>query len=283
MTESTPRIDASESPGDSGSDTQETGTQDIDPRLFVSGTEKGLRVLRAFYNEPKPLSLTEIAESTGMGRSAAQRFLYTLKALGYLRHDPTTRRYSLSPKVLDFGYAYLRNDGLIEQSFPYLLEASKRTDETINLTELDDTEVIYVSRFPSRRVISVDIVLGARLPTFCTAPGRAMLAQLPDARVKGILDRSRREPRTPFTQTGRDTILALLPEIRRKGYALSNQESYVGDLSAAAPVLNHHGEVVAAVNIAVPTPRWTIEQLEQKLAPVVVETARAISKSLGRG
>lgn len=281
MTESIPRFGDSESTDESGR--QDANTPAIDQRLFVSGTEKGLRVLRAFYNEPKPLSLTEIAESTGLGRSAAQRFLYTLKALGYLRHDPATRRYSLSPKVLDFGYAYLRNDGLIEQSFPYLLEASKQTDETVNLTELDDTEVIYVSRFPSRRVISVDIVLGARLPTFCTAPGRAMLSQLPGERVKGILDRSKREPRTPFTQTGRDTILALLPDIQRKGYALSNQESYIGDLSAAAPVLNHHGEVVAAVNIAVPTPRWTIEQVEQDLAPVAVETARAISKSLGRG
>lgn len=253
-----------------------------DPRLFVSGVEKGLRVLRAFYNEPQALSLTQVAKLTGLGRSGAQRILYTLKTLGYLRHDPATRRYSLAPRVLDFGYAYLRNDGLIEQSFPYLLEASKRTDETVNLTELDGTEVIYVSRFPSRRVISVDIVLGVRLPVFCTAPGRAMLSQLAEPVAAGILDRCERVQRTPYTRTDRNEILALLPEIRRKGYALSNQETFVGDLSVASPVLNHRGEVLAAVNIAVPTPRWSIEQLENEFAPVVVETARAISKSLGR-
>lgn len=128
----------------------------VDSRLFVGGVEKALRVLRAFYGQPGPQSLTDIANATGLGRSAAQRFLYTLKALGYLRQDQSTRRYTLSPKVLDLGYAYLRNDYLVDKAFPYLLEASKRTDGSVNLTELDDTEVIYVSRLPSRNIITAD-------------------------------------------------------------------------------------------------------------------------------
>ena len=225
--------------------------------------------------------MTDVAQTTGIGRSAAQRFLYTLKVLGYIRQDPSTRRYTLSPRVLDFGFAYLRNDALIETAFPYLLEASKRTDETVNLTEPDDTEVIYVSRLPSRNVISVDIVLGQRLPLFCTAPGRAMLAGFPAARTAAILGRTDRQARTSFTITDLSAIEAELARICEKGYAVSAQETFIGDLSVAAAVRDHNGEVVAAVNIAVPHPRWSTEQAESTLAPVVLETARAISKALG--
>jgi IclR family transcriptional regulator, pca regulon regulatory protein len=255
--------------------------QDIDRRLFVGGVDKGLQVLRAFYDRPTPLSLTDVAAATGMGRSAAQRFLYTLKALGYLRQNPSTRRYTLSPRVLDFGFAYLRNDSLVEKSFTYLLDASKRTDETVNLTELDGTEVIYVSRFPSRKVISVDIILGARLPIYCTAPGRAMLSQMAPSEAEAILARSNLIARTPFTEVAPARIMKRVAEARKLGYALSNQESYVGDISVASPVRDHTGRVLAAVNIAVPHPRWSLTAVEKELSPVVIETARAISKALG--
>ena len=249
---------------------------EVDRRLFVGGVDKGLQVLRAFYDRPTPLSLTDVAAATGMGRSAAQRFLYTLKALGYLRQNPSTKRYTLSPSVLDFGYAYLRNDSLVEKSFTYLLDASKRTDETVNLTELDGTEVIYVSRFPSRKVISVDIILGARLPVYCTAPGRAMLSQMTPADAEAIIARSDRVARTPFTEVAPDRIMARVAEARRLGYALSNQESYVGDISVASPVRDHAGRVLAAVNIAVPHPRWSLSAVERDLSPVVIETARTM-------
>lgn len=260
---------------------QDAAGSNVDRRLFVGGVEKGLRVLRAFYDQPNPLSLSEVAESTGLGRSAAQRFLYTLKALGYLRQDAATRRYTLSHKVLDFGYAYLRNDSLIEKAFPYLLEANKRTDETVNLTELDGDEVIYVSRFPSRKIISVDIVLGRRLPAYCTAPGRAMLACLPDETARAIVECSQPAARTPYTETDPGVILERIDRVRRAGYAVSNQETFVGDISVAAAVRDHKGQMLAAVNIAVPHPRWSPEQAERDLAPVVLETTRAITKALG--
>ena len=252
-----------------------------DSRLFVGSVEKALTVLNVFYDSPEGVSLTEVARRTGFTKSAAQRFLYTLKVLKYLRQDAGTRRYSLAPRVLDLGYAYLRNDRLVEKAFPYLLEASKRTDETVNLTELDETEVLYVSRFPSRNVISVDIVLGARLPAFCTAPGRAMLALLAEGEAAAIIERSVLTARTPFTITDPAVILEKLSEVRQNGFALSNQEAFVGDISVAAPVLGHRGNVLAAVNIAVPTPRWNVKQVQRKLTPVAIETARAISKAMG--
>ncbi|WP_022729360.1 IclR family transcriptional regulator [Fodinicurvata sediminis] len=253
----------------------------IDPRLFVGSAEKALRILQVFQEHRQPQSLTEITESTGLGRSATQRFIYTLKALGYLRQDKFTKRYTLSPKVLDFGFTYLRNDYLVEKAFPYLLEASKRTDETVNLTELDDKEVIYVSRLPSRHLISVDILLGQRLPVYCTAPGRAILAGIRPDQASDILERSNRQARTKFTITELAEIERKLEEVRHFGYALSNQESFLGDISIAAAIRNHAGDVVAAINIAVPHPRWSIEEAERDLAPVVIETAWAITKALG--
>jgi len=256
------------------------GTGNIDPRLFVAGVSKALAVLHAFYDQHVPLSLTEIAERTGIGRSAAQRFVYTLRVLGYLDQDRRTKRYALTPKVVDFAHAYLRNDSLLEKAFPYLLEASKQTDETVNLTRLDGTEVIFLSRFPSRNVISADLVVGSRLPAFCTSPGRAILAHLDEARARSILEAEPRRPRTAYTITDLDSILERLQRIRRSGFETALQECFPGDLSVAAPVFGHDGQVVAAVNIAVPTPRWTEDALVSELAAVVVDTARAISGAL---
>ena len=254
---------------------------EIDSRLFVGSVEKGLKVLRAFYHRRRALSLLDVTALTGMSRSSAQRFLYTLKALGYLRQDPETRRYTLSPRVLDFGFAYLQNDALVECASPYLLEASKRARETVNLTRLDGPEVIYVSRFPSRNVISVDVVLGERLPVYCTAPGRIMLAHMDETSARQLLARSELVARTPYTEVDPERILMLAHEAGQRGYAVSNQETYVGDISMAAPVRDDTGAVTAAVNIAVPHPRWSVEAAEEKLAHVVVETARAISKAIG--
>lgn len=261
-----------------------TGTADargdVDPRLFVGTLGKGMQVLQAFREQSRGLSLTEVSALTGLGRSTVQRFLYTFRVLGYLRQDPRTRRFSLTPRMLDFGYAYLRNDYLVEKAFPYLLEASKRTEETVNLTELDDTEIVYVSRFPAREVVSVDIVLGERLPVFSTSSGRAMLAFLPPNQARDILARSRMRPFTPHTCTDTGKIERELADIRERGYAISDQQTFIGDMSVAAPVLTASERAVAAVNIAVSATRWSVEGIARDLAPVVVETARAISKAL---
>lgn len=249
----------------------------VDPRLYVAGVSKALSVLYAFYDRQAPLSLTEISDLTGIGRSAAQRFVYTLRALGYLCPEPGTKRYMLTPRVVDFANAYLRNDPLLEKSFSYLREASKRTGETVNLTRLDGDEIIFLSRFPSTGVISADLVIGSRLPAFCTAPGRSMLAHLDDATVQDVLTANPRRARTPHTITDLVTIRNRLHKIRAQGFEIALQECFLGDLSVAAPVFHHDGSVVAAVNIAVASPRWSEDMLLQKLAPIVVDTARAIS------
>ena len=250
---------------------------EIDERLYVAAVAKALAVLGAFADERSALSLTEITVRSGIGRSAAQRFVYTLKTLGLMQQDVASRRYSLTPRVLRFASGYLRNDPLIGKAFPLLREASRLTGETVNLTRLDGAEIVFVTRFPSSTIISADLVLGSRLPAFCTSPGRVMLAHLDEATRMRILREYPRDALTPHTITDLDAIEARFESIRQKGYEIAVEETFLGDLSIAAPVRGHHDDVVAAVNIAVSTPRWSAESALGQLAPVVTETAAAIS------
>jgi DNA-binding IclR family transcriptional regulator len=108
-----------------------------------------------------------------------------------------------------------------------------------------------------------------------------MLACLPDETARAIVECSQPAARTPYTETDPGVILERIDRVRRAGYAVSNQETFVGDISVAAAVRDHKGQMLAAVNIAVPHPRWSPEQAERDLAPVVLETTRAITKALG--
>jgi PcaR/PcaU/PobR family beta-ketoadipate pathway transcriptional regulator len=250
-------------------------------RLFVRSLAKGLLVLRVFDEAHRTMSLGEIAAASGLDKSAAQRSVHTLAALGYLRQDPRSRHYGLAPKVLELGFAYLRADELVGRATPHLMAANRRSEETVNLTEPDGTEMVYVARVPSRHAVSVDVVLGTRLPMYCTAPGRAILAFLPEEEAQDVLARSRRVALTPHTVTEPGAILGRLARARAEGFALADQEVYVGDISVAAPVFDFSGRPVAAVNIAVPAARWSVTACLARLAPEVVATARAISREQG--
>jgi len=252
----------------------------IDQRLFVSGLAKGLKILEILGEQQSPMSLTEIAQKSSFGRSGTQRLIYTLSALGYIKKDDSTRRYKLSQKILGFAGGYLRSGGLPEKAFPYLLEANKMTDETVNLTEIDGSDIIYVARFPSRNIITSDITIGSRLPIFCTAPGQAMLSLMPRDRAMAILESAPREPRTPYTITDIDKLFAKLNEAHNQGFALAEQEAFIGEVSVASAVIYGDGDVAGSVNIAVSLLRWSLADVKKVLAPVVMEIAAAISRTL---
>jgi IclR family transcriptional regulator, pca regulon regulatory protein len=239
--------------------------------------------LHTFNQHNRTLRLNDIATMTGLGKSAAQRFVHSLHTLGYLRKDEATKQYSLSPRVLELGFNYLSTDPLVERSMPYLHECNKRCEESVNLSELNKTEIIYVARVPGRHVLSVDILLGTRFPAYCTAPGRAMLAFLADDQVKDILNRSDCAAITPHTITDRRAIMDRLEKVRSIGYELADQEIYIGDVSVAAPVLDYSGRAVAAVKFGIPSPRGSAARVERDLAPVVIEIARAVSLTEGGG
>jgi IclR family transcriptional regulator, pca regulon regulatory protein len=249
--------------------------------LYVASVEKAFRVLDALNRAGRPLGLSELAALTGLGKSAAQRFVFTLRALGYVDRDASTKAYSPSTKMLELGRAYAGVEAVRDKAAPFLAAANRRSEETVNLTVLDGEDVVYVLRYPSRHVVSVNLSLGSRLPAYCTAPGRAILAYLEEDEAERIIESSLRERRTRFTVTRKPALRKILKEVRARGFCISNQECFVGDISTAAPAFDHTGRVVAAVNIAVPWPRWSPEQVQQRLTPIVTETARLVSAALG--
>jgi len=252
------------------------GAQD---RLFVLSVGKCFQVLECLNRAQRPLTLTELVRMAGMEKSAVQRLTHTLRTLGYLRQHPQTRAYSLSSRMLEFGHTVLTTDPVRDVAQPYLERLNRACGETVNLMELEGSEIVYVSRYPSVHPVSVNLHVGSRLPAFCTAAGRAILACLPAERAEAILQ-GPREPMTQYTVTGLPALRRMLEDIRRDGYVINDQEAFIGDISVAAPVYNGEREAVGAINIAVPCPRWTASQAREQLAPQVLQCAREISRAL---
>ncbi|XHO06085.1 Pca regulon regulatory protein [Ralstonia syzygii] len=225
------------------------------------------------------MTLIDIARAADLDRSATQRVVYTLEALGYLYRVPETRNYGLTSKVLQFSYNYIRANELIDKASPYLLDISRQLGETTNLQELDGHEIVFVARFPGRHLVNVDIVVGARLPAMFTASGIAILSRLPEQQAREILSQTRLEPMTHFTEINPDKLLERIRIAARRGYAVVENETVLGDISVAAPITDHDGIAVAAINISVPTTRWSIERVEAELAKHVQVAATSISKS----
>lgn len=254
---------------------------DRDNPLFVTSVEKGMRVLSELAAARRPLSLAEIATASGMGRSAAQRFVFTLKALGYIDQETTTRHYVLSPRILQFADAYVSRDAVQQIAAPILDAANRECEETVNLSVLDGDEVVFVLRFPSHHVVSVDLHVGSRLPAYCTSPGRVMLAFRDPEEARRIIGTRPLKAWTQFTVTDPRRVMSILDEVRAAGFCINDQEAFIGDISTAAPVFDRTGRPVAAVNIAVPAPRWTVDRLRSELTPIAIKAAHSISRALG--
>ena len=249
--------------------------------LFNLSVEKAFAVLGAFAGEQRALNLAAIATAARLTSSSAQRCVHTLVRLGYLRRDPQSRRWVLTSRTLSLGYPYLAGHPVIEQSTMHLVDLNQACGESVSLSEPDGTEMVYIARFPSHKRFFIHMPVGRRLPMYCTASGRAYLSALPRDEVLDILGRSALRPFTPHTLTDPARILEIVDSARELGYAWASQECYRGDLTLGAPILGANGRPIAAVNLSGPTSRWTLADLRARLAPVLIETARAASGTVG--
>jgi DNA-binding IclR family transcriptional regulator len=247
--------------------------------LFIGSTEKAFQVLHAFDGPQRHMTLADIARATKLDRSATQRLVYTLETLGYLRRVADTRNYALTLKVLQFSNSYIRANELIDKASPYLLEISRSLGETTNLHELDGSEIVFVARFPGQHLFNIDIVVGSRLPAFFTASGTAILSRLSDAEQRDILASTALRQITPYTQIDPNALMKRVRRAGERGYAVITNETVMGDIAVAAAITDEHGRAVAAINVSVPTSRWTPEKAEAELAQHVQVAATSISKS----
>ncbi|MCA0326007.1 MAG: IclR family transcriptional regulator [Proteobacteria bacterium] len=248
--------------------------------LFLNSVAKCFQLLETLNQAGCPLGLTELAARSGLDRSSVQRIAHTLRVLGYLRQDTGSKALRLSGRMLEFSHTVLATHQFRDHARPHLEALNRATRETVNLMELEGDDIVYVSRYPSLHAVSVDLHVGSRLPAFCTAAGRAIYACLEPADALARLKAARRSAMTPFTVTALPSLRRALDEARALGYALNAQEAFIGDISVAAPLLDMRGAPLAAVNIAVPTPRWQLDDVLRQLVPQLLKTAAAINREL---
>lgn len=245
---------------------------------FVQSLARGLAVIRAFDGEPAELSLAEVARRTDIPRAAARRFLRTLERLGYVRAT-SDARFSLTPRVLELGYGYLSSLSLPEVVQPHLDALSQRLGESVSVAVLDGDEIVYVARAASRRIMSVRIMIGTRLPAAATSMGRVLLAALPEADAAALLDAAELIAYTPRTRADRAGITDELDRVRAQGWAMVDGELEEGLRSIAVPLRTRAG-VVAALNVSTSTARGAADDVRAELLPVLQEAASAIEQEL---
>ncbi|MFY1633252.1 IclR family transcriptional regulator domain-containing protein [Solwaraspora sp. WMMB335] len=244
----------------------------------MQSLERGLAVIRAFDAQHPELTLSEVARVCDLTRAAARRFLLTLVDLGYVRTDG--RMFSLTPRVLELGYAYLSSISLPEVAEPHLERLVAQVHESSSVCVLDGESIVYVARVPTSRIMTVSINVGTRFPAYATSVGRVMLAHLSEDDLAARLDGVRLDRLTHRTITTVAALRTELGRVRAQGYAIVDQELEEGLRSVAAPIRDRVGKVVAAVNISVHASRNTVESIRRELLPHLLATAAKIEADL---
>jgi IclR family pca regulon transcriptional regulator len=245
--------------------------------------ERGLAVLCLFTPDRPALGISELARELALTRSTTHRYVATLLRLGFLDQDASTRKYRLGPRVLDLGFSMLGSLELREIAAPYLRRLTDTTGYTSNLAIRDDTDVILIDRVRGRpgryHHLEFTLHVGSRIPAYCSATGKVLLAFLPRPDLEQILERIDLTQRGPRTLTDKRALLAELDQVRRTGIAVNDEELESALRSIAAPVRSRSGshEVVAAVNVAIPWSPAAMSELVSRLGPAVTATAHEIS------
>ncbi|MGE0725981.1 MAG: IclR family transcriptional regulator [Alphaproteobacteria bacterium] len=246
--------------------------------LNVKSMHKAFAVLEAFRDNDRFLSLAELATITGLDKSAVQRFTHTLRTLGYLEQDPQTRRYALGRRVLDLAFGFLKSHPLVERAAPVLVDLRRAVRERVDLTLLDREEVLYVFRMQSKRETFAAALVGRRVPLFCSAGGRAILARMDEAEAQRRIESVARPAYTPLTKTDPAKIMAEVRKARRQGYAIQVGEWRPAEMVAAAALVDRTGAPIGAVHVAASVSEWDPAEFERRMAPLVTAAAGSINE-----
>ncbi|MBY3049759.1 IclR family transcriptional regulator [Rhizobium laguerreae] len=247
---------------------------------FVSGFARGLKVIEAFGETRQRLSIAEASKLTELDRATVRRSLLTLAELGYADYDG--KFFTLTPKILRLGHAYLSATPLPALLQPHLDHLSEKAGQSASASVLDGTDIVYIARASQRRVMSINLTPGSRLPAYCASMGRVLLAALAESEARAILVRSELKQNTPNTKTDPDELIAEFRRVRTEGYAIIDQELEIGLCSIAVPVDNDRGETVAAINIGAPAALVPAAEMKERYLPLLKETQAALRPLLRR-
>ena len=247
---------------------------DSSKKDFVEALARGLEVIRSFDRIHAKQTISQISERTLLARPTVLRLLLTLEELGYVRNQDNL--YSLTPKVVDLGMAYVSALGLYGAAKPHMENLSKEVDQTISLAELDGSDIVYTGRVEVPKIVSVGVTVGARLPSASTALGRVLLAAVPDSELHVVLSTpslSMYMPRTRFTA---EQIRPRLQTVREQGWAESDEDLQYGVQAIAAPIRGEDGQVIAAIGLGTHTSEIEKGIVRERYLPLLLETARNI-------
>lgn len=246
---------------------------------FMTSLARGLVVIHAFQERKRHLTIAQISHRTEIPRAAVRRCLYTLMKLGYVTTDGRT--YSLLPKVLTLGHAYVSSTPLAVTAQPILDRLSEQLHEACSMATLEGDEILYIARSATpQRLISVDLSVGSRLPAYCTSMGRILLAALDDAALSDYLSHADLQVKTSRTVHTPEALRASIEEIRSQGWVVIDQELEVGLRSVAVPVRDSAGQVLAALNVGTHAGRVTRKELESRFLPALLEASKELSARL---
>ncbi len=247
---------------------------------FVQSLARGLSVVRAFDREHPQLTLSEVAARVGLARAAARRCLLTLQHLGYV--GARGRTFFLLPRVLELGYSYLSSLDLTDLAQRSMEELAQRVGLSCSMAVLDGHDIVYILRVPVRRVMSVALGVGARLPAFATSMGRVLLADLDEAALTQWLDGARLRALTPHTRTTPEALREELARVREQGYALVAQELELGLLSIAVPIRGAQRRAVAGLNVSLPYTGEARSIALRQALPALRQAQAAIERAIAR-
>jgi IclR family pca regulon transcriptional regulator len=245
---------------------------------FMSSLARGLQVIRAFSEFRRNLTISQVSQATGLSRAAARRCLYTLRELGYMGEE--NKRYFLRPQVLTLGHAYLSSTPLAVSAQPFLDDVSSNLHESCSAAILDGDDIVYICRSAETRIISISLLVGTRLPAYCTSMGQVLLANLPEDALEAYLDRVKLVGRTNRTITTVPKLRKVLVQVRSAGFALLDQELEVGLRSIAVPVVDRRGNVAAAINVGTHSSRSSIEEMKARFLPALQRCAEGLQQLL---
>jgi IclR family transcriptional regulator, pca regulon regulatory protein len=242
---------------------------------FVEALARGLDVLRCFDERHRRMSLTEIAAATDLARPTARRLLLTLEELGYVRIDGTA--FTLTPRVLQLGMAYVSSLGLWDIARPHLQDLVSRTGESSSMAQLDGSDIVYVARVAVPKIIALRVEIGTRFPALRTSQGKVLLAALSADALAKVLAEPSRAGLAPTAPRSAGDIERELRTVRARGWALADEELAPGVRSIAVPVRDGDGVVLAAMNVTVHAAETSVATLTGDYLPLLTHAAGEVS------
>ena len=263
-------------------DIDDIATDSGDPgpagRDYVNALARGLEVIKVFTRYTPKMTLSEVAQATGMTRATVRRFLLTLAQEGYV--EISGKHFSLRPKILELGFSALSSMDLWDVVQPVINDLSEKLCESCFAAVLDGESVIYVARATPNRRVNVGISIGSRVPAHCVSTGRVLLSSLPEQQLHHYIETMTLTKFTANTITSKVQLRSVLEEVRLQGWSIVDQELEVGLRSLSVPIRDGSDQIVAALNVCCPSTRISLDEMKTRILAITMEASRNITRAL---